>query len=622
MAKNEGLPKDLKDYARAAFWRKSRAFIISFAITALALVFFGDVILPSKYPEVKPIVYTFILALPFIFTKFPFCVIDSTYCGIVEDIEVKMTKEARPAPYSYKGHYIYDKGIVYLKIRTPDGRLIKRKVYGGIASLQKYINKFQKDDEVFHLYGTDTVVVLRGEAGTHIQCPVCGEINEKENELCRECGHTLVRDLAFAWEGAAVPQKKTQREGFDLPPDKRDAYVEEKKRVYDDFVEGGKKPHRAEEKKTAGAAESAPYTPNATAEPQSYAEARKSAILARQIREEREETAKKQEIAHYADYDDKIIKQTKEEEAKKAKHSFFREFFSYFGTAVLISYASSYIILPLLGSTFLLAETNFFVETLLFSIILFVRYFSFGKNEFVHKRVSRKKIFLSAIPAWAIFALAYAVFHGSTVFVPDKMYGNHLSGDGIYSLALMFCGLGRRYIGEQPIRFDVAHGWIRPGAPLPQYFPLAFIISFVLNAAYYTWLMWIAYKFGIDERDEERRDIMEGTDTVEKRRKRRTFAKCFIPFVNYYPIYSWSYDYWVNPEPDRKLKYFFRGVAAMLAGMTVIEILRYIFFQFCKSAFLNGVVFYLSLHLVGCVISLVAYYDDKRHEKLMERYKD
>ena len=186
----------------------------------------------------------------------------------------------------------------------------------------------------------------------------------------------------------------------------------------------------------------------------------------------------------------------------------------------------------------------------------------------------------------------------------------------------MFCGLGRRYIGEQPIRFDVAHGWIRPGAPLPQYFPLAFIISFVLNAAYYTWLMWIAYKFGIDERDEERRDIMEGTDTVEKRRKRRTFAKCFIPFVNYYPIYSWSYDYWVNPEPDRKLKYFFRGVAAMLAGMTVIEILRYIFFQFCKSAFLNGVVFYLSLHLVGCVISLVAYYDDKRHEKLMERYKD
>ena len=60
----------------------------------------------------------------------------------------------------------------------------------------------------------------------------------------------------------------------------------------------------------------------------------------------------------------------------------------------------------------------------------------------------------------------------------------------------------------------------------------------------------------------------------------------------------------------------------MVAGMTAIEILRYLFYQVCKIAWLNGVVFYLSLHLVGCVISLVAYFDDRRHEKLMERYKD
>ncbi len=620
--KNNGLPKDLKNYARAALWRKSRAFVISFVLTALALIFFGELVLSSKYPEVKPIIYTFILALPFVFTKFPFCVIDSTYCGIVEDIEVKMTKEARPAAYSYKGYRIFDKGTVYLKIRTPDGDLIKRKVYGGIASLQKYIDKFHKDDEVFHLYGTETVVVLRGERYTHVQCPVCGEVNDKENELCEECGHTLVCDLAFAWEGAAVPQKKAQKERFDRPVTIRDDYVEEKKRVYDDFVEGRKKPQRAEEKKAADTAKEMSFAQSAPAQPASYAEARKNAIQARKMRETQEERQRAQERENYADYDAEAIKRAKDAEEKKDKHSFFWEFFSYFGTAVLISYASSYIILPLLGSTFLLAETNFFVETLLFSIILFARYFSFGKNEFVHKRVSRSKIFLSAIPVWAIFALAYIVFHGSTVFVPDKMYGNHLSGDGIYSLALMFCGLGRRYIGEQPIRFDAMHGWIRPGAPLPQYFPLAWIISFVLNSVYYTWLMWTAYKFGISEKDIERRDVIEKTDVSEKIYEKRRFAKCFIPFINYYPIYSWSYEYWVNPIPERKQKYFWRGVLLMAAGMTAIEILRFLFYQMCKIAWLNGVVFYLSLHLVGCVISLVAYFDDKRHEKLMARYKD
>ena len=183
MKNSKGLPMDLRKYARAAFWRKSRAFIISFVLTVLALVFFGELILPTKYPEAKAIIYTVILALPFVFTKFPFCVIDSTYCGIVEDIEVKMTKDARPAAYSYKGYTLYDKGAVYLKIRTPDGRLIRRKVYGGIASLQKYINKLNEfltlatgDEAIFIPYIEDTISVYQD----FLKLPVLEKINAIE----------------------------------------------------------------------------------------------------------------------------------------------------------------------------------------------------------------------------------------------------------------------------------------------------------------------------------------------------------------------------------------------------------------------------------------------------------
>lgn len=617
MSNNSNLPNDLQKYALAAFWRKSRAFIISFTLLSLVLIFFGDVILPTKYPEVKVISYTIVLALPFVFTKFPFCAIDSTYCGVVEDVEVKMTKEARPAAYSHKGYYIFDKGIVYLKIRTPDGALIKRKVYGGIAGLQKYINKFNKDDEVFHLYGTNTVVVLRGDAGTHVQCPVCGEINEKENEFCRECGHTILRDLAFAWESAVVPREKRKAEKPDIPTKIRDEYVEEKNRVYDDFAEK-KKPRREEEKKTAEAAKEATYVQSTVTRSASYAEARKNAILARKMREEHEYNLQKQEIDHYADYDAEAIKKAKEAEEKKEKHSFFWEFFSYFGTAVLITHAISYVSIPFLGGTFLRAEVNFFSQTLIFSAILFYRFFVFGKNEFLHKRVGRKKILVSGIPALLIYAAAYAIYHGSSLFIPPA----RIHGDGIHALALIMCGAGGRSVAEQPLRYDAVHGWINPSAPFPKFFPFALVISFLLNAVYYIWLMWAAYKFGIDERDIERRDMFDGTDKAQRRCQRRTFAKCFIPFVNYYPIYSWSYDYLVNPIPERKLKYFLRGVILMIAGMTAIEILRYLFYQVCKSAFLNGVVFYLSLHLVGCVISLVAYFDNKRHQKLMDRYKD
>lgn len=612
---NNGLPKDLRKYTHTAFWRKSKRFIISFVLTALALIFFGNFILSSKYPEAKVIVYTLILALPFVFTKFPFCVIDSTYYGTVEKIEVEMTKDAR-AGYGPRGYRIYDKGTVYLRIRTPDGRLIKRKVYGGIASLQKYINRYHEDDEVFHLYGTDTVVILPKEKDTHVGCPVCGEMNEKENELCDKCGHTILRDISFVWAGA-VPQNKPTEKRIDRPVIIRDDYVAEKKRVYDEFIEKPKKTQGTEEKK-APAAKAETAMPSTPTNYDSYAEARKNAAVARKMREEHEEKLKKEEASFYADYDAKAIKRAKDTEEKNSKHSFFWEFFSYFGTAVLISHAISFAAIPFIGISILVAKVNFFSQTIIFSAILFFRFYVFGRNEFTHKRVGMKKMLSSGVPAFLIYAAAYAVYHGSGIFISPAC----IHGDGIHALALILCGAGKRSVMDQPLQYDAVHGWINPSAPFPEYYPLTLAVSFLLNAVYYIWLMWFAYKFGIDERDMERRDMFDGTEKAEMRRKRRSFAKCFIPFVNYYPIYSWSYEYWVNPEPDRKLKYFFRGVALMIAGMTAIEILRYLLFQICKSELLNGIVFYLSLHLVGCVISLVAYFDDKRHEKLMKRYKD
>ena len=207
MKNNKGLPKDLKDYARAALWRKSRMFIISFVVTLIALIFLGDTILPPKYPEAKPIIYTVILALPFIFTKFPFCIIDSTYCGIVERVQIETTTGIKAfkdndqgARTTYNSLKMYEQNTIYLYIRTHDGELIRREVFLGMASLQEFIGTDEKGDEVFHLYGTNTVVILPKENDTHVKCPVCGVVNEKGRETCRECGHTLLSSLVFAGE--------------------------------------------------------------------------------------------------------------------------------------------------------------------------------------------------------------------------------------------------------------------------------------------------------------------------------------------------------------------------------------------------------------------------------------
>ena len=612
MRNNKGLPKDLKDYARVALWRKSRAFIISFVLTVIALIFLGDTILPTKYPEAKPIIYTVILALPFIFTKFPFCIIDSTYCGIVEQVQIETTTGIKAfkdndqgARTTYNTWKMYDQNTIYLYIRTHGGELIRREVFRGMASLQEFIGAYGKDDEVFHLYGTNTVVILPKENDTHVKCPVCGVVNEKGRETCRECGHTLLSSLVFVGEYKIAPQNE------DLPKSEVLASVTRKESEI-----------RVE--RSAPALPSEPpkqYVPEKSSTFDDYAEARKNAIRARKIREEHAAKLQKEEADFYADYDAKIIKKAKETDDKKDKQNFFWEFFSYFGSAVLIIHAVSYVAMVFLGQLFLVAEINIFSQTLIFSAILFSRFFVFGKNEFPHKRVDAKAIVKASVPSWIIYAVVYAIYHGSEVIIPDMFYGGRVPGDGIDALALIFCGLPNRYVTAQPLLWDIVHGWVKP-APLPSFYPIALIISFLINAAFYTWFAWFAYKFGIDERDMERRDVREGTNVVEKIYDRRRFVRCFIPFVNYYQLYSWSYDYLVNPEPDRKFKFYLRGVAVILAGMTALEILRFLFYQVCKTAWINGVLFYFSLHLVGCIIALVAYYDDKRHRKWMAGYRD
>ena len=610
MKNNKGLPKDLKDYARAAFWRKSRTFIISFVATLIALIFLGDIILPTKYPEAKPIIYTVILALPFIFTKFPFCIIDSTYCGIVERVQIETTTGIKAfkdndqgARTTYNTWKMYEQNTIYLYIRTHGGELIRREVFRGMASLQEFIGAYEKGDEVFHLYGTNTVVILPKENDTHVKCPVCGVVNEKGRETCRECGHTVLSSLMFAG-------KYKMDESYTEPKEAPTLKTLTAAKASEDLKN---ETHASEPKIVCMAKE--------TNTLDDYAEARKNAIRARQIREEHAAKLQREESDHYADYDASIIKKVKEKDEKKDKENFFLEYFSYFGSAVLIIHAVSYVAMVFLGQLFLVAEINIFSQTLIFSAILFSRFFVFGKNEFPNRRVDRKTMFKAAVPSWIIYAVAYAIYHGSEVIIPDMFYGGRVPGDGIDALALIFCGLPNRYVTAQPLLWDIVHGWVKP-APLPSFYPIALIISFLINAAFYTWFAWFAYKFGIDERDMERRDVREGTNVAERIYDRRRFVRCFVPFVNYYQLYSWSYDYLVNPEPDRKFKFYLRGVAVILAGMTALEILRFLFYQVCKTAWINGVLFYISLHLVGCIIALVAYYDDKRHRKWMAGYRD
>ena len=302
---------------------------------------------------------------------------------------------------------------------------------------------------------------------------------------------------------------------------------------------------------------------------------------------------------------------------KKRGSSFFGDLLVNFAAAAVLSYGIIYVLIPILGTSFYAPVKYFFVSSLLLSSLLCFKFFSLGKNQFVLNRVGEKQFFLCSLPMWAIYAVCYILYHGSVILFPNMYFGNNLSGDGIYALALIFCDLPERSITDQALLYEPKHGFVSPGGALPKEFILALAVSFILNAVIHTLLSYIFYRSGINERELEKRDILSGTDKVYEKVQRWRFCSCFFPLVNYYPIYSWSYDYFVNPEPERKKKYFFRGVLIIVVAMTSIEFARYFFYLACNIEWANEIVFYLSLHLVGVVISLVAYFDNKRHTKLI-----
>ena len=91
--------------------------------------------------------------------------------------------------------HLYLKNTIYLSIEQQDGKLIYKKAYVGKARLQQNINTYNEGDSVFHLYGTDTVVVLPESNDTVIHCAVCGSSNNIADDKCRDCNHTLIKRI-------------------------------------------------------------------------------------------------------------------------------------------------------------------------------------------------------------------------------------------------------------------------------------------------------------------------------------------------------------------------------------------------------------------------------------------
>ena len=159
------------------------------AVFGTILFFLGERIFNFDNVGLKILCYIITLLIPFRISGVPAKLIDSTWCGQVTDINVDLTTDS-DSPSKPTRKTLYTKRTVYLTVVTPEGKTVRHKVYSGPDDVS---GGWHVGDSVFHLYGTDKVVVLPDGKSDTVACPVCGSSESAHAEHCTGCGHTLIK---------------------------------------------------------------------------------------------------------------------------------------------------------------------------------------------------------------------------------------------------------------------------------------------------------------------------------------------------------------------------------------------------------------------------------------------
>ena len=185
--------KDFKKHIRKNILKRVISFVLLEILLGMILLFFGNTLFRTEVKVFQYSCYLLVVLVPFAITGVPFKLIDRSYCGRVEKVEIKTTYDNK-TPLKPTLENTYTKNTIYLSIRCSDGNLIRKKAYEGPAKLQQHLDTYQVGDFVFHLYGSKYTVVLPNKKQSHVQCLICGCANDKTEDTCRNCGGLLLKE--------------------------------------------------------------------------------------------------------------------------------------------------------------------------------------------------------------------------------------------------------------------------------------------------------------------------------------------------------------------------------------------------------------------------------------------
>lgn len=194
MGKGFILPNDLLRFSLKQALKRIIPCLVLLVLFGSVLIIWGERIFNNTNDVFRISGYFLIMLIPFALTGVPFKLLDRTYFGVVTDVSLITTIDNESSAWpTIEG--AYRKNTIYLTVKLPDGRQIRRKALEArVGSLQP-IDRYQKNDRVFHLYGSRyTVILPKSQDKTYI-CSICGTTNMTDDIVCRACGHTLIKSI-------------------------------------------------------------------------------------------------------------------------------------------------------------------------------------------------------------------------------------------------------------------------------------------------------------------------------------------------------------------------------------------------------------------------------------------
>ena len=196
MIRYKKFPDNFKKFIRRQVLKRVVPCAVLFCGLALILAFFGKDLFPTDSTIAHYFFYLIVLLIPFVVTGVPFKLIDRSYLGTVEKVDVETTYD-NSEPLKPNIVYLYAKNTIYLSIRLKNGKMLHKKVYEGKEKYQQHLEIYQVGDLVFHLYGSSYTVVIPANPIKQAQCPICGDWNDKTDDTCRNCGAQLLTKEQF-----------------------------------------------------------------------------------------------------------------------------------------------------------------------------------------------------------------------------------------------------------------------------------------------------------------------------------------------------------------------------------------------------------------------------------------